>query len=176
MSLAGTLQWEWVDGDVYECKERRDTCSVGVRRKRKWGRGEKRENEGITLYNMLPVCKGNESGVPHWGFIICQNNPFQHPPLSLPDFPEASTLTQTSLSAEPEDWQLPQKESLWRVRLWRKNSILFQKWQSGGHYTEQLPFPSSMQNCRTGVENSHAVFQYVCRGYWEDLYPLLMGF
>lgn len=114
MSLAGTLQWEWVDGDVYECKERSDTWSVGVWRKRKGRRGEKRENEGITLYNILPVCKGNESRVPHWGFIISkisQNNPFQHPPLPPPNFPAASTLSQTSVSAAPEDWQLPQKES-----------------------------------------------------------------
>lgn len=83
MSSAGTLQWEWVDGDVYECKERRETWSVGVRWKQK-GRGEKRENEGVMLYNMLPVCKGNGSGVPYWGFIISKishSNPFQHPPL-----------------------------------------------------------------------------------------------
>lgn len=55
MSSAGTLQWEWVDGDVYECKERRESWSVGVWWKRK-GREEKRERTRGLRFIICCLC------------------------------------------------------------------------------------------------------------------------
>lgn len=55
-SSAGTLQWEWVDGDVYECKERRERRSTMETEK---GGGEKRERtRGLHFIKCCLYVKG----------------------------------------------------------------------------------------------------------------------